>query len=115
MPLLDPVVAELAYELPPRGFVLTRHGEAFQPKQLSIYSHNYLRSIEMPTNLHSPRHAFATGAYRSNGDLLLVERLLGHENVSTIQLYAEPYGDAHTRLAGRASGTVTSVLHCAVT
>jgi integrase len=97
VPLLEPVVAEVG---PGRGWVITRHGAGYRPQQLSLDSHVFLRSIGVATTLHSMRHAFATATYRSTRDLLLVQRLLGHESVATTQIYAEPdTADAYRRLA----------------
>jgi integrase/recombinase XerD len=40
-------------------------------------------------NLHKFRHTFATNFLRNGGNLLELKRLLGHESLSTLQIYVE--------------------------
>jgi len=39
------------------------------------------------TNPHTLRHGFATGLYRETGKIRLVQKALGHANLSTTQIY----------------------------
>lgn len=102
VPLIAPVVTELVeYGLPRAGWVITRNGVPYLPKQLSIDSHLHLRSLGCPTTLHSMRHYFLTNAARVTHDLLFVRDLAGHESVATTQIYTESTMEgAHGRLAG---------------
>lgn len=98
VPLLPPLISELAGTT---GWVVTRNGLPYPVEQLSVDSGRHLRRLGIDTTLHSMRHTFATTAYRQTHDLLLVQRLLGHESVSSTQIYAEPdMSDAHARLSG---------------
>ena len=38
--------------------------------------------------MHSLRHAFATRLYQKTGDLYLVQRALGHRQITTTEIYA---------------------------
>jgi site-specific recombinase XerD len=42
----------------------------------------------IPFSSHSLRHTFATRLYRRTGDLYLVQRALGHRQVTTTEVYA---------------------------
>ena len=38
--------------------------------------------------VHSPRYTFATRLHRRTGDLYLVQRALGHRQITTTEVYA---------------------------
>lgn len=44
-------------------------------------------SLPKPWSLHCLRHRFATRVYQATKDLVVVQQLLGHENVATTQRY----------------------------
>jgi len=49
--------------------------------------------INRPTSLHSLRHTFATRLYEKTGDLHLVQRALGHRQITTTEIYARVGGN----------------------
>jgi integrase len=103
VPLIAPLVRELLdFGVPRTGYIVTtKNGRPYPPRQLSTDSHWHLQSIGVHTTLHSLRHAFATTAYQTSHDLLLVKELLGHESVATTEIYAEPdMSAAHVKLKG---------------
>ena len=108
VPLLAPVVAELR-GLPRRGWLLLLpSGKPYSPNRLSVESHNHLKGLGIASTLHSMRHAFGTDAYRVTHDPLFVRDVLGHESVSSSEIYmATSMTDAHARLAGLATDAAT--------
>jgi integrase/recombinase XerC len=44
--------------------------------------------FDRPVSLHSLRHTFATRLYEKTGDLHLVQRALGHRQITTTEIYA---------------------------
>jgi len=52
-------------------------------------------------SIHSLRHTFATRLYRKTGDLYLVQRALGHRQITTTEVYAR-VGEERLRQAVRA-------------
>jgi site-specific recombinase XerD len=54
--------------------------------------------IDRPVSFHSLRHTFATNLYHKTGDLHLVQRALGHRQITTTEIYAR-VGDDSVRRA----------------
>jgi integrase len=48
----------------------------------------YLHSLGIASNAHSLRHWFACHVYRTNQDLLLTQKLLGHSTPAVTAVYA---------------------------
>lgn len=100
VPLLDPVVDELAGASQRGNLVLNSHGRPYTPDALSIASHKHLKDLGIETTLHSMRGTFATHAVRMTRDPLFVRDLLGHASVATTELYMETSLEgAHAKLA----------------
>lgn len=55
------------------------------------------RLLPEPWTMHSLRHRFATRAYAAAGDLLVVQKLLGHTSPVTTQVYVRLPDDALRR------------------
>jgi len=53
--------------------------------------------ITRSVSVHSLRHTFATRLYRKTGDLYLVQRALGHRQITTTEIYARVSDDALRR------------------
>jgi integrase/recombinase XerC len=61
--------------------------------------------LATPVHPHMLRHSFASHVLQSSGDLRAVQELLGHQNISTTQVYtrldfqhlAKAYEAAHPR------------------
>lgn len=89
---------------------LNRFGERLSCRTFQRNLKNYLLQAGLPPDLtpHKLRHSFATHLLDAGADLRSVQELLGHENLSTTQIYThvstarmkETYAEAHPR-AGR--------------
>ena len=56
--------------------------------------------IDRPVSVHSLRHTFAIRLYEKTGDLYLVQRALGHRNITTTEIYARVSDEALRRAVG---------------
>lgn len=64
----------------------------------------WLHDHDCDWTLHGCRHRFASLAYQGTGDLLAVQRLLGHSSPATTQIYAEASAEQLRAAAQAASG-----------
>lgn len=48
--------------------------------------------INKPVTFHTSRHSFAVNILARGGDIFTLSKLLGHKNVTTIQIYADILG-----------------------
>lgn len=75
---------ESALFLNHRGRRLTRQG-----LWLIIKSHVHAVGLEVDVTPHTLRHSFATHMLKEGADLETIQKLLGHANISTTQIYTQ--------------------------
>jgi integrase/recombinase XerC len=73
-------------------------GSRLGARQIQLRFARWFREagIDRPVSLHSLRHTFATRLYEKTGDLHLVQRALGHRQITTTEIYAR-VGDGALR------------------
>lgn len=89
VPLFPPVMDELTRLGIQRSgpMLFMANGKPYEPNRLSIDSHYHLQSLGIPSTLHSCRHFYATMVAELTHDPLLVRDLLGHQSVTTSEIY----------------------------
>jgi len=68
---------------------ISQRGTRLSPRQVA-YRFDYwvtCAGIEKSISPHGLRHTFATRLYSRTGDLLVVQRALGHRNIATTEIY----------------------------
>lgn len=68
---------------------ISQRGTRLSPRQVGYRFAHWLReaSIDKAITPHGLRHTFATRLYSRTGDLLVVQRALGHRNIATTEIY----------------------------
>ncbi|MGH2866780.1 MAG: tyrosine-type recombinase/integrase [Solirubrobacteraceae bacterium] len=97
IPKLFPLSSEFwrvlqEYGLPKRGYIFKRcdgRPGPNTPAQISHLTGNYLRSIGIDATIHQFRHSFATIALEETGNLLAVRDILGHDSVTSTEVYTK--------------------------
>ena len=72
-----------------RAMFLSNRGERLCERQVARRLEYWLRAtgIDKKLSPHGLRHTFATHLYSRTGDILVVQRALGHRDLSTTQVY----------------------------
>ena len=80
---------EVAYPEDPEIVFLNRKGKALYPLAVQKMTRQYMETLSEQAHLspHVLRHTFATHLLDQGADLLVVKELLGHESLSTTQIY----------------------------
>lgn len=68
---------------------ISQRGTRLSPRQVGYRFEHWLKEagIEKDITPHGLRHTFATRLYSRTGDLLVVQRALGHRNIATTEIY----------------------------
>jgi integrase/recombinase XerC len=64
------------------------HGRRLGARQIQLNFAKWCREAGVTASVHSLRHTFATRLYHKTGDLHLVQRALGHRQITTTEIYA---------------------------
>lgn len=69
--------------------ILNSRGNKITPRSIEIIIEKYLRQLGLNIKVtpHTLRHTFATDMLNNGADLKTVQELLGHESLSTTQIY----------------------------
>ncbi len=102
-PGLSAMLADYVGESPPEAkcggnvpLIRSRWGQRLGGRQIQLNFAKWLKQagITRPFSVHSLRHTFATRLYQKTGDLYLVQRALGHRQITTTEIYARASDDA---------------------
>jgi integrase/recombinase XerC len=64
------------------------NGKRLGARQVQLRFAKLCREGGVMASVHSLRHTFATRLYHKTGDLHLVQRALGHRQITTTEIYA---------------------------
>ena len=79
-----------------QALFLSNRDTRLSDRQVSRRLDHWLRAARIDKKLspHALRHTFATHLYSRTGDILVVQRALGHRDLSTTQIYTHLVDDA---------------------
>ena len=99
--------AESSGNFDPKVLFVNKHGQRLSTRSVRRKMDKYLKMAGLDPNIspHTLRHSFATHMLNSGADLRSVQELLGHQSLSTTQVYThlstsklkETYENAHPR------------------
>lgn len=74
---------------------LSNRGTRISPRQIAYRVEEWVREagVNKEVTPHSLRHSFATHLYRKTGDVLMVQKALGHKSVATSTIYTHLVDD----------------------
>ncbi len=91
----------------PEALFVNKHGQRLSTRSVRRKLDKYLAECGLDPNIspHTLRHSFATHMLNNGADLRSVQELLGHQSLSTTQIYThlttprlkQAYDDAHPR------------------
>ena len=74
-----------------QAIFLSRHGRRINPRTIQLFVKKYAKKAGLSRadkiTPHKLRHTFASMLYRQTKDIKVLQDLLGHENISTTQIY----------------------------
>lgn len=80
------------HEFKPKGFVFNGHFKGqYTESSINQFLKKYCSKAGIKKNIHAHtlRHCFATHLYEAGTEMVLIQRLLGHSNIKTTQIYAK--------------------------
>lgn len=111
-----PVRKTLLKEATEPALFVNRHGQRLTTRSVQMRLNRLAQQTHLGQALHPHqlRHAFATHVLESSGDLRAVQEMLGHESLSTTQIYthldfqrlAKVYEAAHPRAQRKQQGKI---------
>lgn len=87
-----PEILDLIDELGSGLLVPRPSGGEWPAHCLTMAARKALHAIGLRVSLHRFRHTFATRAVRNGVNIVALQRLMGHANLATTQVYADVYG-----------------------
>ncbi len=77
-------------------------GQRLHARQIQLTFARWLKLARITRlfSVHYLRHSFGTNLYQKTGDLYFVQRVLGHRQITTTEIYARVSDDALRQAVG---------------